>query len=211
MKYQPIPLRTHIITDKDDIVKVVRTYTDGIAEPGDVICIAESPVAITQGRAFLPQAVKPSLLARFLRHFPRKEGSLATPWAMQLAIEEVGAPRVLLGAVAAGLGKLVGRKGDFYRVAGRVLALIDDIGGTLPPYDRYVILGPKDPKKVVEAIREATAVDALIADVNDLKCVDILAVTGNHDLEELRAALRDNPFGNDDERTPIVVLKRVGE
>lgn len=211
MKYQPIPLRTHIITDKDDIVKLVRTYAEGIAEPGDVICVAESPVAITQGRAILPQAVRPSLLARFLRHFPRKEGSLATPWAMQLAIQEVGAPRVLLGAVVAGFGKVVGRRGDFYRVAGRVLALIDDIGGTLPPYDRYVILGPKDPARVVDFIRQAIGVDALIADVNDLKCVDILAVTGEHDLEDLKEALRDNPFGNDDERTPIVVLKRVGK
>lgn len=207
--YYPVPIKTHLVTEEDDIAKVVARYTSAVADPGDLIAVAESVVAITQGRAILPEKVKPRLLARLLCRLPKKDGSLATPPAMELAIREVGVCRILLGVAAAGLGRLVGRRGDFFRVAGRQLALIDDIAGTMPPYDRHVVLGPKDPEAVVASIKQITGIDAMITDVNDMRCVDILACTARLDEEEIKKALLDNPFGNDDQRTPIVVLKKV--
>lgn len=207
--FKVIPVRTRILTEKDDPVEVVCSYVEGIAEPGDLIAVAESPLAIMQGRAVLPSEVNPSLLASFLCKFPDKDGSLGTAPAMQLAIDEVGVPKILGGAFAAGLGRLVGRRGDFFRVAGRHLAQIDDIAGTLPPFERHIVLGPKEPQKVAEMIKASTGVDALIADVNDMKCVDILGMTGEFDRALLEETLRDNPFGNDDQRTPILVLKPI--
>ncbi len=208
-----IPIRTHIITEKDDIVDVVKKYTCEVVEPGDIIAVAESVVAITQGRAILPETVRPGLLARFLCRFPGKDGSLATPQAMQLAIKEVGKPRILLGAAAAALGRAVGRRGDFYRVAGRQLAFIDDVAGTMWPYERHIILGPKDPHQVVEAIKNATGCEAIITDVNDIRKVDIIAASGGIDkkalISDLIKYLEDNPFGNDDQQTPIVILRPV--
>ena len=35
-------------------------------------------------------------------------------------------------------------KGIFYRLAGKQARLIDDITGTTPPYDKSIVLGPKD-------------------------------------------------------------------
>ncbi|SMB91573.1 F420-0:Gamma-glutamyl ligase [Thermanaeromonas toyohensis ToBE] len=204
-----IPIRTHIITEEDNIVEVAKQYTEGIATSGDVIALAESVVAISQGRAILPENVKPGWLARFLCRFPGKSGSLATPAAMQLAIQEVGRFRILAGCAAAAIGKLLRRKGYFYIVAGRELALIDDIAGTMYPYERHIVLGPREPQKVVQEIKKATGAEAVIADVNDLGCVDILGITNKAYLEAVQEALRDNPFGNEDEQTPIVVLKRV--
>ena len=90
-------------------------------------------VAIAQGRAIVSSAIKPGLLARFLCRFPQKHGSLATPQAMQLAIDEVGSWRILGGVAAAGVGRLIGRRGWFYLVAGRELALFDDIAGHAAP------------------------------------------------------------------------------
>lgn len=205
--FRVIPVRTHLLSEEDDMVEVVTRYTRGIAEPGDVICVAESPLAVTQGRAIPSSEVKAGLVARILSKFPDPDGSLGTPQAMQLAISEVGLGRILLGGVAAALGRAAGRRGDFFRVAGQPLALIDDIAGTMPPYDRHVVLGPRHPQKVAEAIKRATGVDALIADVNDIRCVDILASTTGYPEALLVEALRDNPFGNDDQCTPIVVLK----
>lgn len=207
MEVKKIPLRTRLWTAQDDVVALVSGYTAGIAEPGDVIAIAETPLAVAQGRAIPSRTVRPRPLARFLYRFPRKEGSLATPQAMELAIREAGALRILLGVAAAAVGRLLGRKGDFYRVAGRQLAQIDDIGGTLPPYDTCIVLGPRRPRQVVEAIKRATGVDALVADVNDLRRADILAHTGRYRVKDLEDWLRDNPFGNDDQQTPLVVLK----
>jgi len=201
-----IPVRTHIVTEKDDIVEVAKKYAGEIASPGDVIAVAESVVAISQGRAIRPETVRPGWLARFLCRFPGKDGSLAAPPSLQVAIEEAGTARFLLGVAAAVLGRLVGRKGDFYRVAGRHLAQIDDFAGTMWPYDRHIILGPKDPQKVVEKIKQATGAEAVITDVNDIGNVDILAATEGVDQEALCRFLKDNPHGNDDQQTPIVVL-----
>lgn len=209
VKWVPVPIRTHIITEKDDIVEVVLKYTSPVAESGDIIVIAESPVAIAQGRAVLSSSMKSGLLARFLSKFPNKAGSLGTPEAMQLAINEVGTFRIILGALAAALGKMVGRKGDFYRVAGRDLAKIDDIAGTLPPYDRYIVPGPKNPKEITDKIFKKTGITTVIADINDIKCVDILAISGKVKEKEFIEILKNNPLGNDDQQTPIVVLKRV--
>ena len=203
-----IPIRTHLLTEQDDIVDVVAKYAGPVAEKGDIIVIAESPVAITQGRAFLSKDIKSGFLARFMSKFPHKDGSLATPQAMQLAINEVGKSRILLGAVAAALGRIVGRKGDFFRVAGKELAKIDDIAGTLPPYDKCIVMGPKNPQKVTDAIYEKTGINTAIVDVNDIKCVDILAVSGQIDVQQMIHILKENPLGNDDQQTPLVVLKR---
>lgn len=201
-----IPIRTHIITEKDDMVDVVKKYAGEIASPGDIIAVAESVVAISQGRAILPEAVKPGLLARLLCHFPGKDGSLAAPPSIQVAMQEAGTFRFLLGVAAAGLGRLVGRRGDFYRVAGRHLAQIDDFAGTMWPFDRHIVLGPKDPQKVVDRIKETTGAEAIITDVNDIGKVDILAATGGVEQDMVFRYLKDNPHGNDDQQTPIVVL-----
>lgn len=201
-----ISIRTHIITEKDDIADVAKKYAGEIASPGDIIAVAESVVAISQGRAIRPEMVKPGLLARILCHFPGKDGSLAAPPSIQVAMGEAGTMRFLLGVAAAGLGRLVGRRGDFYRVAGRHLAQIDDFAGTMWPFDRHIVLGPKDPQKVVDRIKEATGVEAVITDVNDIGKVDILAATDGVDQETLFKYLKDNPHGNDDQQTPFVVL-----
>ena len=210
MPFRPVALRTHVIAPGEDLVQVVRRYAGDVADPGDVVALSESMVAIAQGRAILSASVRPGLLARLLCRLPQKHGSLATPQAMQLAIDEVGAWRILLGVAAAGVGRLLGRRGWFYLVAGRELALIDDIAGTLPPYDRHVVLGPKEPRALVERIKNRIGADVAIVDVNDLGCVDVMALTGGLDEGALRVALADNPAGNDDQQTPIVVLKRKG-
>ncbi|RJQ25163.1 MAG: F420-0:Gamma-glutamyl ligase [Peptococcaceae bacterium] len=202
-----IPIKTHIITEKDNIVEVVKVYTGNVAAPGDIVAIAESVVAITQDRAILPETVRPSLLARFLCRFPGKNGSLATPPAMQLAIDDTGTGRIILGAVAAVIGKLLRRRGDFYRVAGRHLTLIDDIAGTMWPYERHIILGPKGSREIVDEIRAETGLEAVIADINDTGNVDILAASAGIDQKQLIRYLEDNPFGNDDQQTPIVLFK----
>jgi len=70
------------------------------------------------------------------------------------------------------------------------------------PYEKHIILGPQEPEKIVFAIREATGVETVIADVNDLKRVDVLATTSPKTAEITKEALVDNPFGNDDQQVP---------
>ena len=207
--WAPIPIRTHLITAGEDILDIVKKYAVPVARSGDIIIIAESPVAISQGRAVLSSSVKSTRLAQFLSRFPKKDGNLATPAAMQVAIDEVGAFRVLLGATAGALGRLLGRQGDFYRVAGKSLAKIDDIAGTLPPFDSHIVPAPKDPQGITDKIYKEFGITVAIADVNDIRCVDILALSGDHLEENILKILEENPLGNDDQQTPLMVLKKL--
>lgn len=219
MPLVPVPLRTHVVTFRDDIAEVARSYCHRIAAPGDVLAISETVVAITQGRAVLPEAVRPRLWARFLCRFPDKDGSLATPAAMELAFREVGTKRIFKGVMAAAWGRLTGKRGRFFEVAGPELALFDDIAGTMAPFDRHIVMGPKHPSQVARQVREVIGIDVCITDVNDRGCVDVLGLASDREdpqaiaalKHEIEAALKTNPGGNDDEQTPLVLLKRVGQ
>ncbi len=59
------------------------------------------------------------------------------------------------------LAKLVGRNGVFYQLAGEQAALIDDVTGTMPPFDKNLVYGPHDPNGVAEAINNDWGVTAL--------------------------------------------------
>lgn len=203
-------VRTHLITERDDIVEIARKYLLDVADPGDIAAFAESPVAITQGRAIPPEKIKPSFLARFISRFADPDASLSASRSMQMAIELAGVPRILLACAAQAAGKLVGAKGMFFRVAGHEIAEIDDSGGTMPPYDRHVILGPKDPDEVARRVFRETGIHAMILDTNDKGYVDVLGASFPVDETVRRWAqtvLRHNPFGNDDQQTPLCVIK----
>ncbi len=74
---------------------------------------------------------------------------LGIPETMEMALRECGVLRILFAALVSFLGKLIGRKGDFYRVAGYKASSIDGpTPNTLPPYNKYVVLGPADPDRV---------------------------------------------------------------
>jgi hypothetical protein len=206
-----IALRTHLLTPADDIVEVVYSYTKDIGEPGDLIAICESVVAITQGRIYLPEAVKAGILARFLCRFTARHGSLTSPATMQLAINEVGKYRIIFGAICGAVGKLIGWKGCFYRIAGQQVALIDDVAGTMPPFERYIVLGPKDAGKIAQEIYARTGIDTVIVDVNDLRCVDIVGSSRGVDRNLVKRLLEDNPSGNYDQQTPITLIKNYRE
>lgn len=207
MKCGKIPIRTHIITQNDDIINVVFKYTKNIANNGDLIAIAESVVAITQGRIYLPKDVKVSYLARILCKYTGRSGSLTSPQAMQCAINEVGWFTILLASFISAVGKILKIKGLFFKIAGRKVALIDDVAGTMPPYHNYIVMGPKCPDKVCENIKKATGVDTVIIDANDLHRADCIGASSGVSKRFVEKLFLDNPSGNDDEQTPIVIIK----
>ncbi|MGI6621284.1 MAG: coenzyme F420-0:L-glutamate ligase [Bacillota bacterium] len=203
-------IRTHLITQNDNPAEVVYRYTKDIAAPGDLVGIAESVVAIMQGRAIDPHTVKPGILARLLSRFAHPDSSISAVRSMEMAIREVGVPRIMAAALCALVGKILGIKGLFFRVAGHEVAQIDDSGGTMPPFERHIILGPKDPHRVAKRVWKQTGLWALILDVNDKGAVDILGSSfplKPHQTEFIKKILRSNPFGNDDQKTPLIVIK----
>ena len=80
-KVEILPVPTRILTDRDDIVDCVEKYTRGKIGKDDVISVAESVVAITQGRIVRPEDLKISRVAQFCCRFIPDDGSLASPHA----------------------------------------------------------------------------------------------------------------------------------
>ena len=212
-KYLRIPIKTHIITDQDRMPEVVAKYTAGQLQPGDIIVMSESVVAISQGRAIPVDQIHPGLIARFLWRFVRKVSygiGLRSPESMQCAVDEVGRVRILFAAFVGMLGKLVGHRGDFYRIAGMQAATIDAAFTTpIEPFHRCVIKGPKDPDKVTQQVKDTVGVDAAIVDVNDIGGSWVLGATPAVDKPLLEKIMKDNPLGQSDEQTPIGIIRLV--
>ncbi|UMZ75010.1 coenzyme F420-0:L-glutamate ligase [Natranaerofaba carboxydovora] len=202
-----VPIRTHIITYKDDMVDVVENYTKDIVEKGDIICVAESVLAISQGRYYTPANVRPRFMARVLSRFTDRSGSLTNPASMEIVFRDSGNIRVILGALAGGVGRFVNREGLFFQIAGPMAARIDDKARTMSPFDSYIVAGPLRTNEVATEIEKRLNVNACIADVNDLGRVDIIGVSRSLDVNKLKELLKHNPFGNDAQQTPIVIIK----
>lgn len=203
-----LPIPTHLLTELDDPVEVVKRYTLPHAQPGDVVTIGETPIALMQGRFRHPTEIRPGWLAKRLCYYFMPTSSLATACGMQSLVDIVGPWRVLFAFVAGAVAKkLLKKPGMFYVLAGEQARLIDDVTGTLPPYDQFIVLGPENPQQVVDQIYRETGIAAAIVDVNDLKAVKILAASPGISLQFLEQALISNPAGNADEQTPVVLIR----
>lgn len=208
-----IPIKTKNLTADDDIIEVIQEFTKEIIRDGDIIVISESPLAIIQGRAIPESEIKVGLLASILWRFVGKVNygiGLRSPTSMQCAIEETGHLRILFAAFVSMLGKLIGRKGDFYRIAGMQAALIDAANTSpVPPYTKCVIKGPKEPNKVTALIKEKTGYEAVVMDINDIGGSWAIAKSQGVDAKLLEAVMKDNPQGQGDEMTPICLVRAV--
>ncbi|MEA5463479.1 F420-0:Gamma-glutamyl ligase [Leptothoe sp. PORK10 BA2] len=202
-----LPIPTHLLGPLDSPIDTVKRYVEPYAKPGDIVTIGETPVAIMQGRWRHPSDIKPGWVAKRICYFFMPTSSLATACGMQTLVDLVGPVRVVYAFVVGAIAKkFFGRPGMFYELAGDQARLIDDVTGTLPPYDQFIVLGPQNPEQIVRDIYDATGLKAAIVDVNDLKAVKILAATPGADLDLITSALLDNPAGNADEQTPVVLI-----
>jgi hypothetical protein len=202
-----IPVRTPIVRPGDDLPALVANAVRGIARSGDVIAVSETAVAIAQGEFVVAEHIRPSKLAYVLS---RRAGALATvsqPESLQLVIDEAGSWRVFYAAVMQALGRLVGKRGMFYEILGEAITAIDGYTGTMPPYERAIVLAPREPDAVSERIAQAAGAGCAIVDANDLEKAKVLGASAGVDRTMVERALLDNPHGNGDEQTPIVVLK----
>jgi len=190
-----LPIRTRLVARGDDLARLVAEATAGMVQPGDIVAISETALAIAQGRFIGAEYVRPSRLAYALA---RRAGAMATlsqPESMQLVIDRVGTPAVL-GAVAAHVvGRMRGKRGVLYERLGEAISEIDGYTGTMPPYEQAIVLGPEDPDAFARSCAERLGAGA---------SPGIARTAVEH-------ALLGNPHGNSDQQTPIVILKWRGQ
>lgn len=212
VKYRRIPIKTKILTPQDNIIDLINEYVKPLYQTGDMVALSESPIAITQGRAIPVSELKIGWLANFMWKFVAKVPygvGLRAPESMQCAIEEAGGLRIILAAGVSAITKLFGIKGMFYRVAGMQAALIDAATTSpVPPYYKCVIKGPKNPQKVTNDIFQATGVDTVIMDINDIGGSWAIGATKNINKKLVEKIMKDNPQGQGDELTPFCIIRK---
>lgn len=210
--YERIPIKTHVIMPHEEWAPIFDKYVVPEINSDDIVFIAESVVAVFQGRVAKVVDIKPRKLANFLStkvsHNPGGIG-LTCPEMMEMAFREAGTLRMLAAAVASVIGKVLRKNGWFYIVAG---AAVRDIDGpdeyTIPPYNEYVVLAPSNPNKVANEMSAYLGCQVTIVDINDLG-QNVLGNSAGWANEKLIAKiLSDNPLGQSDEQTPIGIIRK---
>ncbi len=214
-----IPVKTKIITEEDETTDVIAESIKGIAQSGDLVTFASAVAAVSEGRIYPAEGIKPCRLARMLSRFVTSSSKssfattspLANPLSFQVAIEIAGVARIVTAAIIGAIGKLFGIKGWFYHIAGKEVAMIDDMPASMAPYDYYVIPGPYDSDHLSTMIKEKTGFETAIIDANDLGIAWVVGASDGIDRKKIEGYMLDNPAGNEDNQTPIIIIREEGK
>ncbi len=212
-EYERKMIKTHLVTKNDNILDVLFAAVGGQVSVDDIVFISERIVAISQGRSFPIDTIKPSGMAIFLSNHVNKTKhgiGLGSPWTMELALREVNVMRILFAAFVSAITRPFGVKGMFYRVAGNNVNAIDGpTANTIAPYNTHAKLGPKDPQRVARELSAKLGARVAIVDSNDLG----MNVLGRSDTgltdKFCTEVFKGNPFGQNDEQTPVAIIRRV--
>ena len=212
-EFMRYPVKTHVVVSGDDLNKIMDDYVMEYIEEGDMIFISEKIIAISQGRAFDIDDIHPSKLANFLCKFVYKSPygiGLGSPWTMELAIREIGVPKIMFAAFCSAVTKPFGVRGVFYKIVGDKGRAIDGpCSYTLPPYNHCAKLAPKEPDKVAAQLSKHTGCKVVIIDSNDIGR-EILGVSDKSiNIDMCKEIFADNPLGQASQQTPIAIVRKV--
>ena len=194
--YQRIPVKTHLITNTDDMADVVVRYAKDRMQEGDILFISEKAVACTQNRAIPMEDIKPRKLAVTLSRYVTKTPAglgLGIPETMEMALRECGTLRILFAIVA----------------GPKARGIDGPTEGTIPPYDHYVVLTPADPMGTSRRLAQALGHPVAIVDINDLGANILGCSQKEPSMALLARILGDNPLGQSSECTPMGIIRKV--
>jgi hypothetical protein len=212
--YYRYPIRTHFVELGEDYFELIERYVSPHYRPGDIISISEKIITLCQKHVLYRDQIKVGFLAKLLSRFvmktPRGErpGNLLK---MQVTINLCGWWRVLIAAGLSAIGKIFGVRGIFYSFLGNNISNIDGFNGvSWNYYEDKGLLGPVEPDKVCQEIRDKFSMDCMIVDANNIG-VEIMGTNQDipYDRQYLADLIRDNPAGQGSEQTPFILIRKV--
>lgn len=209
-------IKTHFVQIGESYIDLVEQYVKPIYEQGDILAISEKIIALCQKRIVYKMDMKVSWLAKFLSRFAMRSDAgigVDSVWKMQFAINHCGRLKILWAAICSGIGKLFGKRGIFYKIAGLEVKGLDGFyDHVFPVYGEFGIRVPDNPTGVCNEIFEKTGVMAMITDANDFE-IEMLGHSDSIQLtdEQLIETIKDNPAGQSDQLTPFVLIRKTPE
>lgn len=213
-KWARYPIKTHFISVEDGLEDIIERYVLPVVQEDDIIALGQKIVSILQKRIIYKKDVRVGFWAKFLSKFAKKTPygfSVGNPLKMQVAINVAGLPRIFFAGFCGMVCKLFGRAGVFYRVAGNQINELDGFYGKFfPQYGEMGIFGPVDCDSLCDKLKEKFGFSFCVPDVNDLggnilgRSQDLIGWD-----KLLLKILKDNPAGQSDEQTPIIIVRRA--
>ena len=209
-------IKTHFVEIGEDYCELVKKYVLPVYEEGDILSVAEKIISLCQKNIIYKKDMKLTWLARFLSKFASHSPygiGVDNPWKMQFAIDHCGKLKIIWASIAAGIGKLFGKHGVFYDIAGPEVAGLDGFyTASFQVYGDFCMMLPKDPEGVCRRIKEETGVTCMLVDANDFER-DILGKSPDLALTDEQCAelIRDNPSGNSTQLTPFILIRKSAE
>ena len=192
-KYDRFAIQTHFVEVGEDQAELVKRYVLPISREGDVLSFG------FWAKLLSPHASE--TVAGIGMHDPYK---------LQLAINMVGAPRVVFASVVSAITKPFGVKGLFYKIVGKGVAGIDGFyyRSSFERYKDLALVNNENAQELCDELEQKTGIPVVLMDANDIdqnqlgKCSDFPLTD-----EEIQDAMADNPSGQGGELTPLILIR----
>jgi hypothetical protein len=211
--YSRFAIQTHFVARGEDQAALVEKYVRPLYKPGDMLSFGAKVMAMCVESVKTKDEVKPGFWAKLLWRFAGINTTgvgMHEPHKLQLVIDMVGLPRVLLAAALSAITKPFGVKGLFYRICGQGVGGIDGFyfRSSFEVYKNLALINPKNPGQLCDALAEKTGIPVVLMDANDLQR-DKLGKSKDFPLTDaqIQDAMQDNPSGQGDELTPLILIR----
>jgi len=216
-KYDRYAIQTHFVAVGESQKELVDKYVAPLYQEGDILSFGAKVMCMCVKSVKTREEVKPGFWAKLLWRFAgiNHTGVGAhEPYKMQMIIDICGLPRVLLAAFLSAVTKPFGVHGVFWKVCGHGVAGIDGFyeRSSFDLYHELALINPENPDELCEELAQQTGMPVVLMDANDIQR-DQLGKSSNMPLtdEQLQDAMADNPSGQGDELTPLILIRPVKE
>ncbi|MBQ9251039.1 MAG: F420-0--gamma-glutamyl ligase [Clostridia bacterium] len=215
LAYDRFAIQTHFVEVGEDQAELVRKYVLPLYQPGDCLAFGAKVMAMCTGNVRTKEQEKPGFWARLLSpHASETTAGIGMhdPYKLQLAIDMVGAPKVVFAAIASALTKPFGKKGVFYEIVGPGVAGIDGFyyRSSFERYHDLALINNTNAQELCDELERKTGVPTVLMDANDIDQNQL--GKGTHfplTDDQIQDALGDNPSGQGDELTPLILIRPV--
>lgn len=212
-KYDRYAIQTHFVAVGESQRELVEKYARPLFQAGDVLSFGAKVMCMCVKSVRTRDEVKPGFWANLLWRFAGINTTgvgMHEPYKLQLVIDLVGLPRVLLAAFLSAVTKPFGVRGVFYKVCGKGVGGIDGFyyRSSFELYHELALINPENADELCEELSKQTGMPVVLMDANDIQR-DQLGKSSDMPLtdEQLQDALRDNPSGQGDELTPLILIR----
>ena len=214
-RYQRYAIQTHFVQRRESQAELVRRYVLPLYQEGDVLAFGAKVMAMCTDSVKTKADVHPGLFARTAARFAGINSTgvgMHEPYKLQLVVDMCGLPRVLLASFVSAVTRPFGVKGLFYKICGHGVAGIDGFyfRSSFDVYKEMALINPEHPQELCDALTAETGVPTVLMDAND---IDQNQLGKAHYFpltdDQIQDALRDNPLGQGDELTPLILIRPV--